>query len=204
MSLLPDSASFAERVQDVFVAFRGRGVSLSPKDAELVEAWEGTGVPVEVITRGIKKAAEAKLFDAREGEGLRTLAACRRQVEAEIKKYLKLSAGKTESAAPGDEPFHLTAHKKLVAQVKRLAPENAAWLARISPPTDFLAGERTALLISMRLLRSLDWAKRQALLREARLLVQKTHTTSPGARRESLRFHRAALLRHHLGLKSLW
>jgi len=117
---------------------------------------------------------------------------------------LKLSAGKTEAGAVDDEPFHLAAHKKLVAQVKRLAPESAAWLARISPPTDFLAAERTALLISMRLFRSLDWEKRGPLLREARLLVQKSGTTSPGARRESLRFHRAALLRHHLGLKSLW
>ncbi|MBL9038439.1 MAG: hypothetical protein JNG84_07995, partial [Archangium sp.] len=65
MSLLPDSASFHERVQDCFVAYRGRGVSLSPADYDLVEAWAATEVPFEVVARGIRKAAEAALWDAR-------------------------------------------------------------------------------------------------------------------------------------------
>ena len=39
MSLLPDSATFHERVQDCFVAYRGHGVSLSAVDLEILDAW---------------------------------------------------------------------------------------------------------------------------------------------------------------------
>jgi hypothetical protein len=39
MSLLPDDATFHERVQDLFTAYRGRGVSLSSDDVDLVQQW---------------------------------------------------------------------------------------------------------------------------------------------------------------------
>src|SRR5689334_3401938 len=87
MSLLPESASFEEMVQDCFLAHRGAGLMLSPLDVELVMAWGDDGVPFEVVARGIRKAAEKALWDARPGEpALRSLRACRRDVEAEIKK----------------------------------------------------------------------------------------------------------------------
>src|SRR4051812_23614348 len=94
MSYLPEGASFEELVQDYFVAFRGSGLMLSPLDGELASAWARAGVPFEVVARGIRRAAEVALRDVRPGEpGLRTLRACRRAVEAEIKKFLDRSAG---------------------------------------------------------------------------------------------------------------
>ena len=77
MSLLPEAASFHELVQDCFLAFRGAGLMLSPLDAELIDAWAADGVPVEVVARGIRRAAEAALFDARAGTpALRSLRSC--------------------------------------------------------------------------------------------------------------------------------
>ena len=101
MSLLPESASFEELVQDYFLAVRGAGLMLSALDTELVPAWAREGVPFEVVARGISRSAEKALWDARPGEPvLRSLRACRRQVETEIRKYRDLSAGQGEEAPP--------------------------------------------------------------------------------------------------------
>src|SRR5215217_7321300 len=94
MSLLPEGASFEELVQDYFLAVRGAGLMLSPLDAQLLSAWADAKVPFEVVARGIARSAEKALFDARPGEPvLRSLRACRRQVDAEIKRYLSRTAG---------------------------------------------------------------------------------------------------------------
>jgi hypothetical protein len=117
MSLLPDSATFHERVQALFVTYRGRGVSLSPEDMELVDRWADAEVPFEVVARGIRLAAEKALWDAPEGTGqLRFLRACRRTVDAELAKYQKRAAGKTE--AP-EASLLETRHHKLVLLVRR-------------------------------------------------------------------------------------
>ncbi|MFP2911161.1 hypothetical protein ACLESD_40250, partial [Pyxidicoccus sp. 3LFB2] len=101
MSLLPESASFEELVQDYFLAVRGAGLMLSALDTELLTTWAREGVPFEVVARGINRSAEKALWDARPGEPvLRSLRACRRQVESEIKKYRELSAGRGGSG-PG-------------------------------------------------------------------------------------------------------
>lgn len=206
MSLLPDTASFHERVQDCFVAYRGRGVSLSATDVELLDAWAETGVPVEVVARGIRKASEAALWDAAAGEThLRSLRACRRHVELEIKHYLRASAGRGEDAAAPAEPFEVTRHKKLVASLKKaLKPTVPGWVARLPVPADYQAAERQEALAMALLLRALPAPRRVELLREARRLVENTQAVTAGARRESLRFHRAALVRHAWGLPPPW
>lgn len=100
MSLLPDSASFEELVQECFLAHRGAGLMLSPLDVALVMDWADAQVPLEVISRGIRRAAEKALWDARPGEPvLRTLRACRRDVEAEIKKWRSRAAGAASGRA---------------------------------------------------------------------------------------------------------
>lgn len=211
MSLLPDSATFHEQVEACFVAYRGRGVSLSANDVQLVDAWAAAEVPVEVVARGLRKAAEAALWDAVEGEGqLRTLRAARRHVEAEMAKYLKRSAGSTATTEAPTEPYAVTRHRKLGLVLKRLARQHpalastAAWVAAQPPPADFQAGNRLEELALVRLLRALSFTERTSLLREARRLVENAPSMSAGARRESLRFHRAALVRHRWDVPAFW
>jgi hypothetical protein len=94
MSLLPEDAQFEELVQDCFLAFHGAGVMLSPLDAELLSEWAAQQVPYDVVARGIRRAAERLIFDRRPDEpALHTLRSCRREVGAEIRKYLDRSAG---------------------------------------------------------------------------------------------------------------
>lgn len=204
MSLLPDDATFHERVQALFTAYRGRGVALSADDVDLVQHWAEAEVPFEVVARGIRVAAERAVFDAPDGQGnLRFLRACRKTVEAELAKYLKRAAGKTQ-AGEAEEALHLARQKKLKAIVKKLS-ERWPTLARLTlaPPHDFEASERQEHLLIAACLRALPFAERLALLREARRL-RGDQKTSAAARRESLRFHRAALARHRLDLPSFW
>lgn len=207
MSLLPDSASFHEKVQDAFVAYRGAGVSLSAADLELLDAWAAKEVPFEVVARGLRKAAEAALWDSSDGEGrLRSLRGCRRQVEAEIGKYLRQTAGRTASDdAPADEPFHVTRHKKLVAAIKKATKPNVpAWLARLQVPADFGEGERQEQLALWLLARALPFERRVGLWREARTRVDQAPPMSATARRAALAFHRAAFVRQAWSMPSLW
>src|SRR5438132_6675269 len=144
MSLLPHDASFHEQVQDLFAAFRGRGVSLSPLDVELLDQWASTGAPFEVVARGIRKAAEGVLFDAPEdGRGLRSLVACKRKVEVELKKFTRIAVGRAaKSKSPGATvSVHLDRHKKLLRTLKRvaksyptLAPVISRFIAACHPP----------------------------------------------------------------------
>jgi hypothetical protein len=213
MSLLPDSATFHEQVQECFVAYRGRGVSLSSDDLELVDRWAESGAPLEVIARGIRKAAEAALYDAPDGDGaLRSLRACRRQVDGEIARYLKASSGAHEAAPDAEaEPFLVTRHKKLRAALKKVGKTHdglvftiTRLLERLGEPADFDASNRQEELVLAVLTRAIPYEERLALLREATRLVENAQTASRRARRESLRFHRAALVRHRLGLPAFW
>lgn len=207
MSLLPDDASFHERVQDCFVTYRGHGVSFSAVDLELVERWAELRVPFEVVARGIRKAAEAALWDApaHEGVSVRSLRATRRHVEAEISKYQRATAGRTEAAAPAAEPFHVQRHRKLVAAIKKATkPNTPAWVAKLPTPRDFDAADRQETLALLLLLRALPPERRRSLLREARALVENAPSFSAATRRASLQFHRAAVARQAWSLPALW
>jgi hypothetical protein len=201
MSLLPDSASFHERVQALFVTYRGRGVSLSPEDFELLDRWAEAEVPFEVVARGIRLAAEKALWDAPEGEGqLKFLRACRRTVDAELAKFLKRSAGQTER--PGRSLLEVR-HQKLVALTRKLGSDRPALAAlRLPVPASFETASRQEHLVLAVLARSLPSAERRALLREASRLS--ASALSPQARRDARRFHRDALVKHRLDLPPLW
>lgn len=228
MSLLPDGASFEELVQDYFLAVRGAGLMLSPLDAQLLTAWAEAKVPFEVVARGIARSAEKALFDARPGEPvLRSLRACRRHVDAEIKRYLSRSAGAGAEGAAGAEAlgpeqprpapvkrkaksWEETRHQRLRATLAQLAVEAPALTDRVAVvleqvlaqvPADPAAADAQEALAFLVLLRGMAWRNRRALWREA--------TGEPGAglsarsRRLSRRFRLIALVRRRLGLTEL-
>lgn len=230
MSLLPEGASFEELVQDYFLAVRGAGLMLSPLDAQLLSAWADAKVPFEVVARGIARSAEKALFDARPGEPvLRSLRSCRRQVDAEIKRYLQRAAGAgTERAqnviaaarAPDAQPvpartrkaksWEETRHLRLRATLAQLAVEAPALTERIAlllervvvqVPADPAAADAQEALAFLLLLRAMPWRNRRALWREA--VGTGTEGLSARSRRLSRRFRLIALVRRRLGLTEL-
>ncbi|MBX7114722.1 MAG: hypothetical protein K1X64_10385 [Myxococcaceae bacterium] len=214
MSYLPDNASLEEQVQDCFLAYRGRGLSLSALDEELLARWAQAQVPFEVIARGIRKAAEAALWDrAVDDERIRSLAACKKLVEAEMHKFLRQSVGRPapKKAEPSTEPLHLTRHKKLKTAVRKFARELGvsgerltAWVKQLSTPDDLDRAQRQEELAVAHAIRLLPHFDRLTLLKEAARLMPHAKSMSPKARLESRRFHRAALLRRQCNFPSFW
>jgi hypothetical protein len=223
MSLLPEGASFEELVQDYFLAVRGAGLMLSPLDAQLLSAWADAKVPFEVVARGIARSAEKALFDARPGEPvLRSLRSCRRQVDAEIKRYLQQSAGagaaenlalavapEAPAAAPKRKAksWEETRHLRLRATLAQLAVEAPALTDRIAlvlervlvqVPADPAQADAQEALAFLLLLRAMAWRNRRALWREA--CGDGSGGLSARSRRLSRRFRLIALVRRRLGL----
>ncbi|MBZ4398965.1 hypothetical protein OWM54_35270 [Myxococcus sp. MISCRS1] len=220
MSLLPESASFEELVQDYFLAVRGAGLMLSALDTELLTAWAREGVPFEVVARGISRSAEKALWDARPGEPvLRNLRACRRQVDAEIKKYRALAAGAGVAAEP-EAPsrrrkalsWEETRHARLVDALEDLAGRDStlaprvAWLrgtvlARVpEEPSALDAQESLSFLV---LLRALPFSQRHQVWRDALSVGSEQQVMSVRARKLSRRFRLVAAVRRRLGVKEV-
>jgi hypothetical protein len=211
MSLLPESASFEELVQDYFLALRGSGLMLSALDTELLTSWAGQGVPFEVVARGIARSAEKALWDARPGEPvLRSLRACRKQVEAEIKKHRERTVG-----AGSERPRRVTRtweelrHAQLKASLERLAEREPVLGPRISQlmegvldevPTEFARMEALETRVGLVLLRALPFPERLELWRTARGEDTDQQYMSYRARRLARRFRLLAVVRRRLGL----
>lgn len=217
MSHLPDNASLEEQVQDCFLAYRGRGLSLSALDEELLARWAQAQVPFEVIARGIRKAAEAALWDrATDDERLRSLVACKKMVEAEMQKFLRQSVGRhqtslSQETAPSTDPLHIARHKKLKAAVRKFAREWGTggvrlglWAEQLATPDDLDHAQWQEELAVAHAVRLLPANERLALLKESNRLMRDAGRMSPAARRESRRFHRAALLRRQCNFPSFW
>lgn len=211
MGLLPEGASFEEQVADYFAAVRGRGLMLSALDAELLSAWGEAAVPFEVVARGIRRAAEKRAYDARPGEEApASLRACRREVEAEIRKYLARSAGRPGSGEPR-RPVEQERVEKMKAALRRLGrelPELSPSCERIAlwlgarPAADLASAARAEDAVLLALARALPFERRVALYREASSLV--SPGSSARARKLAVRVHRAAALRRAIALPAFW
>ena len=213
MSLLPEGASFEELVQDYFLAVRGEGLMLSALDAELLTSWAQEGVPFEVIARGITRSAEKALWDSRPGEPvLRTLRACKRQVESEIKKYRDRSAGGGEREQRRSRTWEETRQGRLRASLERLAERRPELTSRVgqllesvlgTPPAEPAQLDVQEGLVFLGLLRALPYAERQRIWREARGEGAVSQGMSARARRLSRRFRLLALVRRALEMKEI-
>jgi hypothetical protein len=215
MGLLPDTASFEELVTDCFAAHRGAGVMLSALDAALVVEWRALGIPFEVVARGIGKAAERALWDARPGEpALRSLRAAKREVEAEIKRYQRLRAGAAAKPGQEDGPNAAEDHgpesqgKRVAAKFRKAGREQPGLegaFARLSE--EALAGrleQDAEVRVDLVLLRALPFPERLATLKEATALEGEQRPLSHHGRVMARRFHVGAVLRRRLNLPRFW
>jgi len=216
MSLLPIEATWAEKIQDCFLAFRGSGLMLSALDVELMEDWAQRQIPLEVVVRGLRRAAEASVWDARpDAPTLRTLRACRRHVEAEFRKHQATALGRStlEPPLPAQAGASLSRHRKLrkgLGELAQSTPHFQKVVARLlQGPLSEAPGSLEAALsredrVYAALIRAFSFPERLALLHQARELSQNTPAVSWSARKMAGRSHRAAVLRRQLSLPSLW
>jgi hypothetical protein len=203
MSVLPPTATFEEVVQDCFLALSGRGLMLSALDVQLLSAWAEHNVPVEVVIRGMQRARERVLFDARrETNPMRSLRSCRRDVEVEIKRHRSFAVGEGQPTSEVKPSRKLDkALKKLLAARPELTLAVARGRKAIRPEAD--PGRQDATILYS-LFRSLAFTQRVALTREARTLTEEAPALSFRARQISRRFHRLAVIRRALALPPFW
>jgi hypothetical protein len=215
MSLLPEGASFEELVQDYFLAVRGAGLMLNALDSELLTSWAREGVPFEVVARGISRSAEKALWDARPGEPvLRSLRACRRQVESEIKKYRDRSAGAGETSAARRRPltWEETRHARLRASLEQLAERRPGLTHRVGQllegvlsrvPTEPAQLDVQEARVFLGLLRALPFPERLRIWRESRSEGAEATGMSGRSRRLARRFRLLAHVRRSLELREV-
>ena len=93
MSLLPPTSTFAEQVEVLFAVVRGRGLALGALDRDLLGLWSRQGVPLQIIARGLLRAAERARWNGATGATPRSLRACRPEVDAEIEAWKVRTVG---------------------------------------------------------------------------------------------------------------
>jgi hypothetical protein len=98
MSLLPPTSTFAEQVEALFVVLRGRGLALGPLDVPILAEWSDAGAPLEVVARGLFRAAERVRWNGVPGANPRSLQACRPEVEEEIAAWRDRRLGSHEAS----------------------------------------------------------------------------------------------------------
>ncbi len=204
MSLLPESASFEERVVDCFLALRGRGLDISPLDRPVLEAWAASGVPFEVVARGLRLATEKALYDAPGEPPLRSMRACRRTVDAEIRRHLRASAG-AHASSPSESSDNSWELKRTAA----LLDEAAAWTQRRPGLAAALERARELLpslegdlshredVLALLILRALPSPERRVLWRRAQGEIE--WASSAAGRRMARRTRLLSALRAALG-----
>ncbi|MGO9832120.1 MAG: hypothetical protein ACLPJH_18465 [Myxococcaceae bacterium] len=196
MSLLPPEATFAEVVQEAFLQLHGKGLMLGALDHELLRAWSETGVPAEVVLRGLEAAAARAAWDAPAGaKGPRSQRAGRPEVEADIFGYQArvLGAGAKAREGAGQLAQELRALARSRPRFAKVVEQlwAAGVLARANPRDAVVAA----------LVREMPFEERLTLLRvERRQMVEEA---SPRARSMLRRRVRAAFAASEFGLKAL-
>lgn len=213
MGLLPREASFSEEVADFFLTLCGRGLALSPLDAELLVKWQALGIPAEVAFRGIRLGWERALRDAAPGAPpVRSLRQLRRTVEKELAQWRQLHVGQHAEAVelPAEElrPLRAIAWLQTLEGFDAASPlgRAASTLRRVArAPADRLA--EAAWLFRAELLLAALWERALPTLQRAemrRTLVERmgeVRGRSLKARKAALRVHRVRVAREH-GLPS--
>jgi hypothetical protein len=212
MSLLPGDASFHEKVEACFVAFRQRGVALSATDLELLDGWAQTGAPFEIIARGIRLAAEQALFHAVPGEfPMHSLKQCKRAVSAQVNAYLKRSPAGLPPAPSNQQeldpspskkapvPFYLHLFESLCRDLEKhsaRAPEIFGLArTRLQIPRSLEQAIAQEELTLLRMLRALPFPERLEALQGSARAVREMALSSSEARRRAKRFHRLAFVK---------
>ncbi|MGM0574423.1 MAG: hypothetical protein ACQEXJ_01640 [Myxococcota bacterium] len=127
----PDRARYLRAVEEAFVALRGRGLMLSPRDVALVDAWRERGVPVRVVIRAVEQGAERFAASHPPGTPLpSTLAYFATQVDDAVvlwrERNLAWSADDEQDEAAGDPDADRRRLLDALAEIGRAQDDEAA------------------------------------------------------------------------------
>ncbi|MCL2625226.1 MAG: hypothetical protein FWD46_00195 [Cystobacterineae bacterium] len=216
MSQLPKNASFHEQVQALFCFLRGHGAALSPLDAELLELWASTQVPFEVVARGMRRCFESRLTGLKQDEtlSLPSLRTCRRHVESEIARYLRIHtqpvpSTHTETTDENAEAYAQTRHQRLKKQLLSFAKKHpwapkttSRLLEHLGKPADIHQAMHQEILAIFVLAHALPQEEKKKLLEETRQLAKTREALSLEAAKEQWRFFLAFVFKQRFGIRN--
>jgi len=220
MSQLPKSASFHECVQALFCFLRGHGAALSPLDAELLELWASTQVPFEVVARGMRRCFESRLTGLKQDEtaSLPSLRTCRRHVESEIARYLRVhtqtplphaSLENSKTTHTTEKSYAQMRHQRLKKQLRSFAKKHpwaqktiAKGMRRLPLPMDIHQAMRQEILAIFVLAQALPREEKKKLLEETLELVKTREALSLEAAKEQWRFFLAFVFKQRFGIRN--
>jgi hypothetical protein len=138
--------NYFTEIEEHFVRRRGKHLFVSPLDWNLIASWRDSGIPLNVVLRGIDIAMDTYLSKHRRpGEKLSTLAYCHDSVMSEYARHLEAYVGesleekeeegqkkKADGPAKDDVTALLSARIREIksAREKHYTEENAAELDR--------------------------------------------------------------------------
>lgn len=94
------SLYYLEQVETFFLSLCGRGLMVSPADAQLVHAWEEAGVPADVVCRGIAHAFAKRRSEGRSrafgSDAPRSIRGCQAFIELEVQSWHSREVGRND------------------------------------------------------------------------------------------------------------
>jgi len=94
--------NYFTEVEEHFVRRRGKHLLVSPLDWSLIASWRASGVPLNVVLRGIDIAIDHFLARHRPGERLSSLAYCHDTVMQEYASHLESHLGEAAPSVQED------------------------------------------------------------------------------------------------------
>ena len=98
----PEEVTFLRVVEQTFLALKGSGLMLSPRDVERVLAWEGMGAPAHVVCTAIVDAFSShQRAHGEDATPPRSLAYCAPAVDDAIAAWRKRMVGENRPEGEG-------------------------------------------------------------------------------------------------------
>ncbi len=78
-------------VADLFIRLRGRSLTLSPIDIDLICQWRDRGIPLRIVLKAIEE-----VMHNHRGRRIRSISYCAEEIEASYAEWLEMRVGANE------------------------------------------------------------------------------------------------------------
>ena len=94
--------NYFSEIESVFIRRRGRNLLLSPLDWAQIEKWRDQGIPLRIVLRGINRVFDKFDKDPAVRRGIKSLAYCREEIEAQHAEWLESQVGSGRGGLEAD------------------------------------------------------------------------------------------------------
>jgi hypothetical protein len=89
-------SEYIRTVGETFIELRKGSLALSPLDADLIQSWADTGIPLNVVLGAMCQVLEREPKDGKPARPIRTIKYCEEEVEAQFADWQEMRVGASE------------------------------------------------------------------------------------------------------------